>query len=91
MKWSPVCPHHVVIEGVGICVHHDQEFTHGVVKGGDEPPHDGVEVLKLLLPISHLPHHAAQSSPLETTPSPGRQALTRPFILQQHIQISKEI
>lgn len=57
--------HHVAVEGGRVGVHHEQKLVHGLMKRGYQPPHHSVQVLKLPLPIRHLPHHGSQRRPLD--------------------------
>lgn len=58
-------PHHVVVEGGGVGIHHVQQFIHGLIKWRNQPPHHTVQILKLPLPIRHLTNHGTQCGPLQ--------------------------
>lgn len=58
-------PHHVAVEGRRVRVHHEQKLVHGLMKWGNQPSHHTIQVLKLPLPICHLPHHGSQCCPLD--------------------------
>lgn len=57
--------HHVAVERRWVLVHHEQKLIHGLVKWGNQPSHHTIQILKLPLPICHLPHHGSQCCPLD--------------------------
>lgn len=80
--------HHVAVEGRRVCIHHEQQLIHRLMKRGNQPPHHPVQVFKLPLTVSHLAHHGAQCCPLQDRDvmretylidSSSRNAAVRPY------------